>query len=101
MPEAERREAPSLDVAYVARLARLRLTDEEAALFQAQLGSVLGYVRKLQQLELTGVEPTSHPYPLRNVFRADEVRHGLETETVLANAPATAQQQFIVPRIVE
>jgi len=90
-----------IDVRYVAHLARLYLTDEEAETFQRQLEDTVGYVRKIGELDLAGIEPTSHAHLVQNVFRADEPREGLDRDTVLENAPAGEQGQFIVPRIVE
>ena len=90
-----------INVEYVARLARLRLTADETRAFQDQLGHVLTYVRQIGKLDLSGIEPTSHARPLSNVFRKDEVRPGLDREEVLRNAPATTNEQFTVPKIVE
>lgn len=88
-------------MAYVANLARLDLDEASCALFQRQLETVLGYVRQIGELELDGIEPTSHGQPVYNVFRADEPRPGLAPERVLANAPARLDDEFKVPRIVE
>ena len=93
--------APEIDVKYVAHLARLQLTPDEERKFGAQLGQVLGYVEKLKELDVTGVEPTAHAMPLVNVTRADAVRPSLPHEEALRNAPATANGLFIVPKIVE
>jgi aspartyl-tRNA(Asn)/glutamyl-tRNA(Gln) amidotransferase subunit C len=90
-----------MDVAYVAHLARLHLTPEETARLQAQLDQVLGYVNQLRELDVRDVEPTAHAMPVRNVFRADEPREGLSHEAALANAPATRNGLFIVPKILE
>lgn len=97
---ASRGNTGKIDVAYVAHLARLRLTDEELAAFQAQLDGIVGYVREIEQVDVSGVEPTAHATPVQNVFRKDEERPGLERETVMANAPAQDGEQFIVPKIV-
>jgi aspartyl-tRNA(Asn)/glutamyl-tRNA(Gln) amidotransferase subunit C len=94
-------EAPTLDVRYVARLARLELTDEEAALFGSQLGNVLGYAAKLEALDLAGIEPTAHAEAVHNVTRPDEPRPGFRPAEALANAPAAAGDEFIVVRVVE
>lgn len=91
----------SIDVRYVAHLARLHLTDEEAALFQAQLDQVLGYVRELSDVDVSGVEPTAHAMPVLNVFRADVPAPGLNRDDVLSNAPAVRSSLFLVPKIVE
>lgn len=93
--------APEIDVKYVAHLARLQLTPDEERKFGAQLGQVLGYVEKLKELDVTGVEPTAHAMPLVNVTRLDDVRPSLPHEEALRNAPATAHGLFIVPKIVE
>ncbi|MFO7871873.1 MAG: Asp-tRNA(Asn)/Glu-tRNA(Gln) amidotransferase subunit GatC [Kiritimatiellia bacterium] len=90
-----------IDVAYVANLARLHLSDEELARFQEQLNDVVGYVDKIRELDLDGVEPTSHALAVKNVFRKDEVAGGLTREEILANAPAQAEGQFKVPKIIE
>jgi aspartyl-tRNA(Asn)/glutamyl-tRNA(Gln) amidotransferase subunit C len=66
-----------------------------------QLQEVLGYIAKLEQVDVSGVEPTAHPFPLVNVTRPDEVRSGLPHEAAMRNAPAQANGLFIVPKIVE
>jgi aspartyl-tRNA(Asn)/glutamyl-tRNA(Gln) amidotransferase subunit C len=90
-----------IDVNYVAQLARLSLTPEEAAKFGAQLGQVLTYIEKLQELDVSKVEPTAHAVPLVNVTRSDEDRPSLTTADALRNAPAQANGMFLVPKIVE
>ncbi len=90
-----------LDVKYVAHLARLALTPEEEQKIGAQLSSVLGYIEKLKEVDVSGVEPTAHAFPLVNVTRPDEVRPPLSHEDALRNAPAQANGLFIVPKIVE
>jgi aspartyl-tRNA(Asn)/glutamyl-tRNA(Gln) amidotransferase subunit C len=93
--------APEIDVKYVAHLARLALSPAEEAKIGAQLGQVLGYIEKLTEVEVSGVEPTAHPFPLVNVTRPDEVRPSMSAEDALRNAPAQANGLFIVPKIVE
>jgi aspartyl-tRNA(Asn)/glutamyl-tRNA(Gln) amidotransferase subunit C len=90
-----------INVKYVAHLARLTLTPEEEQKIGAQLANVLGYVEKLKEVDVTGVEPTAHPFPLVNVTRPDEVRPSMNQEDALRNAPAQANGLFIVPKIVE
>ena len=90
-----------IDVEYVARLARLSLTDSEIEVFQEQLAEVVDYVRKINQLDLKDIEPTSHGQPVSNVFREDVVRTGIETDDVMRNAPERIGNQFRVPKIVE
>lgn len=90
-----------IDIRYIAHLARLQLTPAEEAQFGAQLQQILGYVAKLAELDVAGVEPMAHVLPLVNVLRADEVRPSLSSEVVLQNAPEQARGLFIVPKIVE
>jgi aspartyl-tRNA(Asn)/glutamyl-tRNA(Gln) amidotransferase subunit C len=89
------------DVKYVAHLARITLTAEEEQRLGAQLGQILGYVEKLKELDVSGVEPTDHAVPLVNVTRPDEVRPSLPHDEAMRNAPAQANGLFIVPKIVE
>jgi len=93
--------AVEIDVKYVAHLARLALTPEEEKKLGAQLGDILAYIAKLKEVDVSGVEPTAHAFPLVNVVRRDEVRPSLEHEAALRNAPAQANGLFIVPKIVE
>lgn len=87
-------------VRKISHLARLRLTDEEVACFGAQLGSILGYVEQLRELDLEGVEPTAHPLPIVNVFRDDAPAASLGVDKALANAPAAAPPFFKVPKVL-
>jgi aspartyl-tRNA(Asn)/glutamyl-tRNA(Gln) amidotransferase subunit C len=93
--------AGEIDVKYVAHLARIALTPDEQEKFGAQLSNILGYIEKLNQLDVSGIEPTAHAVPLVNVFRPDEVRPSLPNEEALRNAPASANGLFMVPKIVE
>ncbi len=88
------------DVAHVARLARLDLTDDELAQFTVQLGAVLEHARDVEALDTGGVPPTAHPLPLRNVLREDRVVPSLDRDEVLAQAPAVEADRFKVPRIL-
>ena len=90
-----------LDVAYVARLARINLTEEEAKVFQKQLDDVLKYVEKLRQLDVTGIDATAHTLPVFNVFREDAPRDWFTAQQALTNAPRQANGLFIVPKVVE
>ena len=89
------------EVEHVARLARLELTKEEKEQMRAQLDSILSYIEKLNELDTSAVEPTSHVLPMKNVFREDEVRPSLSQEEALANAPDRQDLFFRVPRILE
>lgn len=93
--------AAEIDVKYVAHLARIALTPEEEQKLGAQLGNILGYIEKLNELDVSGVEPTAHAVPMLNVTREDEIRPSLHNEEALRNAPAKANGLFIVPKIVE
>src|SRR5512142_1785192 len=93
--------AVEIGVKYVAHLARLSLTPEEQEKTRAQLGQILGYIEKLKEVDISGVEPTAHAFPLVNVSRPDEARPSMTHEDALRNAPAQANGLFIVPKIVE
>ena len=88
-------------VRKVAKLARLELTEAEIEEFTGQLGAILEYVEKMNELDTTNVEPLAHCLPISNVFRADDVRESLGTETTLANAPQRDGPFFRVPKILE
>jgi aspartyl-tRNA(Asn)/glutamyl-tRNA(Gln) amidotransferase subunit C len=90
-----------LDVAYVARLARINLTNDEAKIFQKQLDNVLKYVEKLRQVDVTGVDATVDALRLFNVFREDAPCEWFTAEQALSNAPRHANGLFIVPKVVE
>ena len=86
-------------VLHVARLARLRLTDEELERMPGELTKILEHVEKMDELDLEGVEPTSHPLDLVNVWGEDEPRPSLPREDALANAPDPADGAFRVPAV--
>ena len=88
------------DVAHVARLARLELTDDELSTFTEQLAKVLDHARDVEALDAAGVPPTAHPYPLQNVLRADEQAPCLDRDDALAGAPAVEDGQFRVPPVL-
>jgi aspartyl-tRNA(Asn)/glutamyl-tRNA(Gln) amidotransferase subunit C len=90
-----------LDVAYVARLARINLTKDEAKIFQKQLDDVLKYVEKLRQLDVTGIEAAAHALPIFNVFREDVPRDWFTAKQALSNAPRQANGLFVVPKVLE
>jgi aspartyl-tRNA(Asn)/glutamyl-tRNA(Gln) amidotransferase subunit C len=90
-----------LDVAYVAKLARLNLSGEETRLFQSQLGQVLQHANKLREVDVSNVEVTAHAIPVFNVFREDEPRDWFSAEEALSNAPQKANGLFIVTKVVE
>ncbi|MDH3753907.1 MAG: Asp-tRNA(Asn)/Glu-tRNA(Gln) amidotransferase subunit GatC [Acidimicrobiia bacterium] len=88
------------DVAHVARLARLELTPDELDRFTGQLAAVLDHAADVEALDVTDVEPTHHPYPLRNVQRADVVVPSCDRDEVLAEAPASEDGRFRVPPVL-
>jgi aspartyl-tRNA(Asn)/glutamyl-tRNA(Gln) amidotransferase subunit C len=90
-----------MDIEKVARLARLKLSEEEKETFGNQLEHVLGYMEQLNRLDTTGVEPTSHAIPIYNVFRDDEMRPSFAQKEVLGIAPDEEDGYFKVPRIIE
>jgi aspartyl-tRNA(Asn)/glutamyl-tRNA(Gln) amidotransferase subunit C len=103
VPEPPRSTPTSIstaDVAKVASLARLSLTQEELSTFTEQLQSILDHARDVSALDLDGVEPTSHPYPLRSVTRRDAVEPCLDRDEVLSEAPATEGGMFRVPPVL-
>jgi aspartyl-tRNA(Asn)/glutamyl-tRNA(Gln) amidotransferase subunit C len=88
------------EVAHLARLARLALTDAELDSYAGQLDAILGHVSQIQAVDVTGVEPTGNPLKDVNVFRPDDVEPCLTQEEALAEAPKTAEGRFAVPRIL-
>jgi aspartyl-tRNA(Asn)/glutamyl-tRNA(Gln) amidotransferase subunit C len=88
------------DVAHVARLARLDLTDDELERFTGQLGAVLEHAADIATLDIADVPPTAHPLPLKNVLREDEPLPSVDRDEVLAQAPAAENGRFRVPRIL-
>ena len=94
-------ERKDIDVAYVAKLARLALSEEETHLFQEQLGEVLAHADKLRDVDVSNVETTAHAVPLFNVFREDEPRDWFTAEEALSNAPQKTNNLFRVPKVVE
>lgn len=94
-------EPAQIDVAHVARLARLNLTEEETKLFQTQLGRVLEYAEKLREPDTSQVEAAAHAVPIFNIFREDEPRAAFSADEALSNAPRQANGLFIVTKVVE
>ena len=89
------------EVAHLARLARLALTDEELESYAGQLGAILGHVSQIQAVDVTGVKPTGNPLADVNVSRPDVVEPCLTQEQALAQAPKAVDGRFAVPRILE
>lgn len=95
MPEISRDE-----VAHVARLARIELSEQELDTFTDQLARVLDHARDVEALDVADVPPTAHPYPLVNVLRPDEPHICLSRDEVLATAPVAEDGQFRVPPVL-
>jgi len=88
------------EVAHVARLAQLALSEDELDAFTSQLAAVLDHAADLEALDVDDVEPSTHPFPLKNIFRVDEPGEGFEVEEVLEVAPKVEESQFRVPPIL-
>jgi aspartyl-tRNA(Asn)/glutamyl-tRNA(Gln) amidotransferase subunit C len=85
---------------HIARLAHLEFSDEEILRLSLQLNEILGYIEKLDRLELRSVEPTSHVTAAGQVFREDRVAPSLTVAEALANAPESREGQFTVPKVI-
>ena len=89
------------DIEGVAYLSRLELTEEEKDKFTGHINRLLENFERLQELDTSEVEPTSHVIPVFNVFREDVARPSLPVEEVISNGPQVAENCFVVPRVVE
>ena len=89
------------EVLYVADLARLDLDEASIDKFAGQIGKILDYVDKLNEIDTEGIRPTSHAISLTNAFREDEQKEHLERDQALANAPQKEEGAFVVPKIIE
>ncbi len=94
-------ESPRIDVAYIAKLAKLELSEEETALLTDDLNQILGYIAQLEEWDTESVEPMYHPLPTYDAVRADIPGESLSNEAAIANAPAAEDGQFRVPKVVE
>ena len=89
------------DIEHIAMLARIDLTEEEKELFGSQLSSILDCMEKLNELDTSDIEPTSHVLSLQNVMREDTVRESIPREDALMNAPSHTEKFYRVPKIIE
>ena len=89
------------EVEHVANLSRLSFSGEDTEIFTRQLDSILSYIDKLNELDTSGIEPTSHVLPIKNVMRVDETRQSLSPDDALGNAPDRAGDFYKVPKIIE
>lgn len=101
MPLPDMSDPARIDVNYVAQLARLKLSDEEARRFQGQLDQIVRYVEQLRKLDVSGIEPTAHAVDRANVMREDDPAPSFSAEEATANAPARANGLFMVPKVIE
>lgn len=90
----------AIDIDYVAQLARIELTAEEKVSYGRQLERILEYFERLRAVDVEGIEPMAHPFPLENVMAEDEENLGFTTEQALANAPEVRENQVVVPRVL-
>jgi aspartyl-tRNA(Asn)/glutamyl-tRNA(Gln) amidotransferase subunit C len=90
-----------LKLDHVANLARINLTPEEKERYAAQLGDVLSYIAQLNEVNVDGVEPTAHAFPVVNVWAEDVPEPGLSVEDALRNAPEKRDNMIVVPKVVE
>lgn len=90
-----------IDIAHVARLARLELTEEELQRYQTQLGAILDHAALVQSLEGEPQSESAHPLGLVNAYREDEVRPSLDRDEVLSQAPESDQGYFVAPPAME
>ena len=92
---------PQLNIDKVANLARIALTPEEKATFAAQLGNVLHHIEQLGKVDVTGIEPTAHAFPVSNVWQEDVAQSALPVAQALRNAPEQRDNMIVVPKVVE
>jgi len=88
------------EVEHVAHLARLHLDGQELDQMTEQLDMILSYIAKLDELDTSGIEPTTHAFSITNAFREDVVKKSLDQDKALANSPEHSQDSFVVPRII-
>ncbi len=99
MPRRRRRILTREEVEHIAELAKVSLTEEEKELFRGQLERILEYFRKIDELDLEGVEPTTHVMDVYNIFREDVVKESLPPDEILKNAPEKEGRYFKAPRV--
>ncbi|MCX7798046.1 MAG: Asp-tRNA(Asn)/Glu-tRNA(Gln) amidotransferase subunit GatC [Melioribacter sp.] len=88
------------DVEYIAKLARLKFSENELENFTQELNEILNYVEKLNELDTENVEPLSHPIENVNVFREDKLQPSINREEALRNAPSSTEEFFRVPKVI-
>ena len=88
------------EIEHVAHLARLTLSEEELEKITIQLDNILSYVDKLEQLDTSNVEPTTHAFSISNAFREDALKNSLSQQDALGNSPKKTDESFVVPKII-
>jgi aspartyl-tRNA(Asn)/glutamyl-tRNA(Gln) amidotransferase subunit C len=94
-------QSTALNIDHVANLARIALTEEEKRKYSQQLGDVLHHIEQLEKVDVSGVEPTAHAYPVFNVWSQDTVSSRMPVDRLLQNAPAHRDHMVVVPKVVE
>lgn len=94
-------EGPAIDIDQLSTLSRIQLTEEEKAAYAAQLSDILGFFRKLQEVDVSGTPPMAHPFEAGPTLREDMASTPWEPQRALRNAPATREDQIVVPKVVE
>lgn len=90
-----------IDIDYVAKLARIELTDDEKITYSRQLGQILEYFERLSKIDVSGVEPSAHAHAIYNVMRDDVETPAMSVSDALMNAPASRENQICVPKVVD
>ncbi len=90
-----------IDIDYVAKLARIELTDDEKTTYSRQLGQILEYFERLSKIDVSGVEPSAHAHAIYNVMRDDVETPAMSVADALMNAPASRENQVCVPKVVD
>mgnify|MGYP001564047036 FL=1 len=94
-------EANPMDIDYVSNLARIELSEKEKEKFRGQLGDVLKYFEKLQEVDVDGVEPTAHAFPRYNVWDQDIAKTPFSVDLALQNEPKSRNEQILLAKVVE
>jgi len=92
---------PEIDIEKLAMLARIELTEEEKTALSAQVADILGFFRKLQEVDVSGITPMAHPFEAAAPLREDVPDHPWTAKRSLSNAPASREDQVVVPKVVE
>ena len=90
-----------IDIDYVAKLARIELTDDEKTTYSHPLGQILEYIERLSKIDVSGVEPSAHAHAIYNVMRDDVETPAMSVSDALMNAPASRENQICVPKVVD